>query len=379
MSNDTLRTAAQMALDALQRCTKYTSEDYAAMDALTAALAQEQQPKQSLPFSLEQRAGVWVLAWHDHGCRPASEAEVQMWQALAQEQTNPSRPIAKLLAESEANFVRNFGRSADAEWIYADLLDLLCPEPGEQQEQGEVVVTRNEAGAIVAVTRQDGRDDGMPASKDERHLRRLLAARVGIRHLYCDDGEASGTEHGISFDFMRDSVNDLDVKLVRLGMARYQQKLAAQEQPAPQVHDKADLKRLVSRVFGDEFEIVRRKEQAAQEPKPDAGVRRAVEKLGTLRSFLLGWRDSAPCKRNEMEQTCGQWIDGLSDLFRWYSDAPIEQAAQEPRKPMTQADMRKLTMEHFGCDLTGSDYTLIRAVERFHKIGDADGMREAGK
>jgi len=39
------------------------------------------------------------------------------------------------------------------------------------------------------------------------------------------------------------------------------------------------------------------------------------------------------------------------------------------RKPMTREDMRKLTKEHFGSyDLTGADFALIRAVERFHKI-----------
>lgn len=40
-----------------------------------------------------------------------------------------------------------------------------------------------------------------------------------------------------------------------------------------------------------------------------------------------------------------------------------------PRKPMTQADMQKLLSEHFDNDeLTGADYKLIRAVERFHGI-----------
>ena len=49
------------------------------------------------------------------------------------------------------------------------------------------------------------RADGMPASADERHLRRLLAQRVGMPHTYYDDGEAQGQEHGISIDFMRGS------------------------------------------------------------------------------------------------------------------------------------------------------------------------------
>jgi hypothetical protein len=42
-----------------------------------------------------------------------------------------------------------------------------------------------------------------------------------------------------------------------------------------------------------------------------------------------------------------------------------------PRKPMTRDDMRKLLAEHFDNDeLTGADFSLIRAVERFHKIED---------
>jgi hypothetical protein len=39
------------------------------------------------------------------------------------------------------------------------------------------------------------------------------------------------------------------------------------------------------------------------------------------------------------------------------------------RKPMTRDDMRKLLAEHFDHEeLTGDDFRLIRAVERFHDI-----------
>ena len=42
-----------------------------------------------------------------------------------------------------------------------------------------------------------------------------------------------------------------------------------------------------------------------------------------------------------------------------------------PRKPMTRDDMRKLLKKHFdNGDLTGADFSLIRAVERFHQIED---------
>jgi len=66
------------------------------------------------------------------------------------------------------------------------------------------------------------RDDGMPASADERHLRRLLARRVALPGAYYDDGEAQGQEHGISIDFMREPVADIDAKIRALNVARFE-------------------------------------------------------------------------------------------------------------------------------------------------------------
>ena len=66
------------------------------------------------------------------------------------------------------------------------------------------------------------RADGMPSSADERHLRRLLAVRIGMPQAYYDDGEAQGTEHGIQIDFMREPVADIDAKLRALNVARYE-------------------------------------------------------------------------------------------------------------------------------------------------------------
>jgi hypothetical protein len=60
----------------------------------------------------------------------------------------------------------------------------------------------------------------MPASADERHLRRLLAERVALRGAYYDDGEASGEEHGIVIDFMREPIQDIEAKLRALNVAR---------------------------------------------------------------------------------------------------------------------------------------------------------------
>lgn len=69
-----------------------------------------------------------------------------------------------------------------------------------------------------AVWRMEQR--GMPASADERYLRRLLAVRVAMPHTYYDDGEAQGHEHGICIDFMREPVADIDAKLRALNVAR---------------------------------------------------------------------------------------------------------------------------------------------------------------
>jgi hypothetical protein len=71
------------------------------------------------------------------------------------------------------------------------------------------------------------RADGMPASANERHLRRLLAVRVSMLPAYYDDGEAQGQEHGIVIDFMREPVADIDAKLRALNVARAQCRASA--------------------------------------------------------------------------------------------------------------------------------------------------------
>ena len=78
-------------------------------------------------------------------------------------------------------------------------------------------------------TRWKARDDGMPGDPDERHLRRLLAARVAMPQTYYDDGEAQGQEHGIVIDFMREPVADIDAKLRALNVARAELATAQQK------------------------------------------------------------------------------------------------------------------------------------------------------
>ena len=66
------------------------------------------------------------------------------------------------------------------------------------------------------------RVDGMPTSADERKLRRMYAVRVNMQNLYMDDGEASGSEHGISIDFIREPVADIAAKVMALDVARFE-------------------------------------------------------------------------------------------------------------------------------------------------------------
>lgn len=70
----------------------------------------------------------------------------------------------------------------------------------------------------------------------ERHLRRLLAVRVGMPNTYYDDGEAQGYEHGISIDFMREPAGDIEAKLRALNVARAAMLAAAPEAPAQADH-----------------------------------------------------------------------------------------------------------------------------------------------
>lgn len=67
----------------------------------------------------------------------------------------------------------------------------------------------------------EGRADGMPTSAVERRLRRMLGLRVAMPHTYMDDGEMQGQEHGISIDFMREPVADIEAKILALNLSRF--------------------------------------------------------------------------------------------------------------------------------------------------------------
>lgn len=77
-----------------------------------------------------------------------------------------------------------------------------------------------EAAALLRAALAEPVADKTERLRDEHVLRRLLALRSGIPHLYLDDGEAQGEEQGIRIDFMREPVADLEVKLLALNAAR---------------------------------------------------------------------------------------------------------------------------------------------------------------
>lgn len=71
------------------------------------------------------------------------------------------------------------------------------------------------------------------------------------------------------------------------------------------------------------------------EDKEDAGGgeavawRDAVEKLASLRTFLLGWQLSEGCKRNDMVAKVDQWIAGIDELYNLYTH-PQQDKGGEP-------------------------------------------------
>jgi hypothetical protein len=94
------------------------------------------------------------------------------------------------------------------------------------------------------------------------------------------------------------------------------------------------------------------------------------------RSFKCDSEDDALFLRAALEQAAEPVPVGFVQALNehndeWVSKLPVGTAlyTRPARKPMTRDDMRKLLAEHFdNGDLTGADFSLIRAVERFHDI-----------
>ena len=150
-----------------------------------------------------------------------------------------SEPALDHVAQISANRVTREAITVSHNPLFALLLDAQaakqmpkgCTTPSGCQQHGchgECLPTEPQRPA-KPVQEPVCRDDGMPTSAEERHLRRLLALRAAMPHAYYDDGEAQGTEHGIIIDFMREPVAHIDAKLRALNVARA---IAKQSEPA---------------------------------------------------------------------------------------------------------------------------------------------------
>jgi len=206
--------------------------------------------------------------------------------------------------------------------------------------------------ARAAIAQQPAkRDDGMPASADERKLRRMYCARVGIPGTYMDDGEAHGTEHGIQIDFMREPVADIAAKVMALEVARYEcRQGAAIAQPAePEMETRKDgkrvrvdrwewgIRRIVALLWGNRqaFEIDDVVEAVrALVPQPandgdDEALAHAVQaQYGAVQA------DAQPVATPvERIWTCK--IGGLTDKWLDGADLPMRRAVQDAFEQVT--------------------------------------------
>lgn len=152
-----------------------------------------------------------------------------MWQSISAALAEQPAPPPECQTEAEKTAYA-FG------WFKAmeAVREKKVEHPAEQEPEGAVC---GRCGGLVfdpvipqSAKPAEQRSDGMPNSSNERHLRRLLAVRVGMPNAYYDDGEAHGVEHGIAIDFMREPAADIDAKLRALNVAR----AVMAEQPAEQ-------------------------------------------------------------------------------------------------------------------------------------------------
>ena len=119
----------------------------------------------------------------------------------------------------------------DARWMASKQAAPVAQPTAQQSaiiaQQADVIAHLRDQ--LRQQTQGDCREDGMPASANERRLRRLLGAWSRIAHVYTDDGEWSGAEAGISIDFMRDPLDAIESKLSTIMLAR----VDAQQAVAP--------------------------------------------------------------------------------------------------------------------------------------------------
>lgn len=190
--------------------------------------------------------GGYVIADPPDGVGDCPACNTALAQPEAQPEARPSVPIVGTLMKHALSGDTVRARS------YAQLLcdDMDKQVPGSAKYlrrvlTGDLGLTVRPASPPVQAEQPTTRDDGMPASADERALRRMLASRYYADGLYMDDGEASGILHGVPIDFMRDAVDDIDDKLRRVGQAKLAAEQAAQQgEPATgnlMRYDPADL------------------------------------------------------------------------------------------------------------------------------------------
>lgn len=211
-------------------------------DATKSALPELSEPSKLLSRVLHELAGAASLCWNPKpaGVFDSQQAIAFVEQAIAELRTAIDAAVAEARAEiaklktvmiaAAEEIAAHWEAHCDAEGYGPQNL-MRRLEEGIPSEYGYT------AGAFAELKAKAEaravRDDGMPARQPERHLRRLLAGRVNMPHAYYDDGEAHGMEHGISIDFMREPVADIDAKLRALGVARYECELAATPSPTP--------------------------------------------------------------------------------------------------------------------------------------------------
>lgn len=159
--------------------------------------------------------------------------------------------------------------------------------------------------AIFMSTEQaDRRPDGMPTSKYERDLRRIVGAQSGIKGLYTDDGEMQGEEDGINIDFMRDEVDSINRKLLELGISRMKKQQVMN--PWQQAIDDEMVTLHLGGAWGDP--------KACLKELLDWHVSVALDPSVSSDAAALVDRGRAEAKK--LEQTCKDFEDALLDAMQ---------------------------------------------------------------
>lgn len=142
------------------------------------------------------------------------------------------------------------------------------------------------------------RSDGMPISKMERELRRMLCIERHGRSAYMDDGEASfcGDKYCRSIDYMRESVESIkqawyDAGVKKLAGAQLKQQAAPDRRDlqAAGTHPAPCARHCEAKAF--EIEIRSLKSQLKQQAEPVHGDIRALKyRIHELEGEVIGYK-----------------------------------------------------------------------------------------